>query len=94
MTFNFVELFVNDKEPLPPLIVSHITRSVTSEHPTIRRICLTLINRFLIILKNRSFQSDSGMKPRKVFLKASDFATPELTQNYLSSGLDNLSLFP
>ena len=56
MTLSFLDLFITLHLPLDPRISKYVTENLVGEHPTIRRVCLSFLNRIMVLVKKRSPQ--------------------------------------
>ncbi len=95
MALNFLELIVSEEQPIPIELTEYVVKSVNSEHPAIRRICLALLTRILIILKKRaSVAGTNQIDHLKMQVDLRNLNVPEFTVAYTNCALNGTSGTP
>ena len=91
MALNFLELIVSEYQPVSVELTAYVVKSVNSEHPTIRRICLALLTRILVILKKRASAFGlNGIDQLKKEVDLGQLNVPEFTANYITCALERV----
>ncbi|KAJ3050497.1 hypothetical protein HK097_008547 [Rhizophlyctis rosea] len=62
MTVNFLDLILRSDEPVPLSLTRFVAEGAVSEHPAMRKVCLTVLYRILIILKLRAVKANGGVE--------------------------------
>ena len=62
MTVNFLDLILRSDEPVPIGLTTFVVEGAVSEHPAMRKACLTVLYRILIILKLRAGKANEAVE--------------------------------
>lgn len=54
MALNFLQAILSNDEPLPLEVTKYVIDNMVNEHPSIRNVCISLVNQIMGILKTRS----------------------------------------
>ncbi|KAJ3037851.1 hypothetical protein HDV00_001266 [Rhizophlyctis rosea] len=85
MTVNFIDLILRADEPIPSSLTQFVADGIVSEHPAMRKVCLVVLTRMLIVMKARAVAAigDGGLKQQ---LEMEGAFADNFVQQYLETG--------
>ena len=54
MALNFLGLILCDQQPVPAELTAYVAETIINEHPALRKSCITLAIRILVVQKKRA----------------------------------------
>lgn len=66
MALNFLGLILCEQQPVPAELTAYVVETIVNEHPALRRSCISLAIRILVVQKKRaSLQGTNNIQKRK-----------------------------